>query len=153
MLPYLNMRGTGIGLALHRLQLLLLHHHAVDCVVQRSNHHAVLSLATTGPDLLVPAPRHGSPPAVPRLAPSGTVPCTVPRPKGPVYRLRGRWPFVYIMPQDVAVYRHAGCSSLTSWGTFQATQAVPGRDVLVTAVLAFLAHESHELICDVSHHG
>jgi hypothetical protein len=79
--------------------------------------------------------------------------CTVPRPKGPVYRLRGRWPFVYVMPQDVAVYRHAGHSGLTSWGTFQATQAVLGRDILVTAALAALAHESRKLIRDVSHHG
>jgi hypothetical protein len=78
---------------------------------------------------------------------------TVPRPKGPVYRLRGRWPFVYVMPQDVAVYRHAGCSSLMSWGTFRAAQAVPGQDVLVaTAALAVLARESRELIRDISHH-
>jgi hypothetical protein len=57
------------------------------------------------------------------------------------------------MPQDIAVYRHAGCFSLMSWGTFQATQAVPGQDILVAAVLASLARESHELIHDVSHHG
>jgi hypothetical protein len=58
------------------------------------------------------------------------------------------------MPQDVAVYRHAGRSSLTSWGTFRAAQAVPGRDVLVAVVaLASLARESHELVRDVSHHG
>jgi hypothetical protein len=57
------------------------------------------------------------------------------------------------MPQDVAVYRHAGHSSLTSWGTFRAAQAVLGRDVLVVAALAFLARESRELIRDVSHHG
>jgi hypothetical protein len=57
------------------------------------------------------------------------------------------------MPQDVAVYCHAGRSSLTSWGTFRATQAVLNRDVLVTVALASLARESHELICDVSHHG
>jgi hypothetical protein len=66
--------------------------------------------------------------------------CTVPRSKGPVYRLRGRWPFVYVMPQDIAVYRHAGCSSLTSWGMFQAARTVSGWDVLVIAVLAFPAH-------------
>jgi hypothetical protein len=88
-----------------------------------------------------------------RLAPSGTVSRTVPRPKGPVYRLRGRWPFVYVMSQDVAVYRHAGRSSLTSWGTFRATLSVPVRDVLVAAALALLARESRELIRDVSHHG
>jgi hypothetical protein len=79
--------------------------------------------------------------------------CTVPRPKGPVYRLRGRWPFVYVMPQDIAVYRHAGRSSLTSWWTFRATRAVPGRDVLIAATLAFPACESRELVRDVSHHG
>jgi hypothetical protein len=88
---------------------------------------------------------------------SGTVSHTVPRPKGPVYRLRGCWPFVYVMPQDVAVYRHAGRSSLTSWGTFRATRSVPVQDVLATAVpvavLAFLACESRELVRDVSHHG
>jgi hypothetical protein len=78
---------------------------------------------------------------------------TVPRPKGPVYRLRGRWPFVDVMPQDVAVYRHAGRSSLTSWGTFRATRAVPGRDVLVAAALASFARELRELVRDVSHHG
>jgi hypothetical protein len=83
-------------------------------------------------------------------SPSGTAPCTVPRPKGPVYRLRGHWPFVYVMPQDVAVYRHAGRSSLTSWWTFQAARAVPGRDVLVAIALA---RESRELVRDVSHHG
>jgi hypothetical protein len=121
--------------------------------MRRSNHCAILSLATTGLDLPVPAPGHGSPPVVPRLAPSGTVPCTVPRPKGPVYCHRGCWPFVYIMPQDVAVYCHAGWSSLTSWGTFQATQTVLGRDVLIAAALAPFAHELCELICDVSHHG
>jgi hypothetical protein len=121
--------------------------------VQHSNHRAVLSSATTGPGLPVPTPRHGSLPAVPRLAPSGTAPCMVPRPKGPVYQLRGCWPFVYIMPQDIAVYRHAGCSSLTSWGMFRAAWVVPGRDVLITAVLASLARELCELIRDVSHHG
>jgi hypothetical protein len=77
---------------------------------------------------------------------------TVPRSKGPVYRLRGRWPFVYVMPQDVAVYHHAGQSSLTLWGTFRAAQAVLGRDILIAAILAFLAHELCELIHDVSHH-
>jgi hypothetical protein len=120
--------------------------------VRHPNHCAILSLATTSPDLPVPAPRHGSPPAVPRLAPSGTAPCMVPRSKGPVYRLRGCWPFVYVMPQDVAVYRHAGCSGLTSWGTFRAARAVPGWDVLIATVLASFAHESCELICDVLHH-
>jgi hypothetical protein len=124
-----------------RLQLCCYTTNAVDWVVWRSNHRAIPSSATTGLDL--PA----------RLAPSGTTPCTVPRPKGPVYRLRGRWAFIYVMPQDVAVYRHAGRSSLTSWGTFRATQAVPGRDVLVATALVFLACESHELIRDVSHHG
>jgi hypothetical protein len=101
---------------------------AVDWVVRRSNHRAVPSSATTGLDLPVPAPRHGSPPAVPRLAPSGTTPRTVPRPKGPVYRLRGHWPF-NVIPQDIAVYRHAGRSSLMSWGTFQFNVVgdVPGR--------------------------
>jgi hypothetical protein len=138
---------------LRRLQLCCYTTDVVDWVVWRPNHRAVLSSATTGPDLPVPTPRHSSPPAVPRLAPSGTAPCTVPRPKGPVYRLRGHWPFVYVMPQDVAVYRRAGRSSLTSWGTFRAARAVPGRDVLVTAILAFFAHESCELVRDVSHHG
>jgi hypothetical protein len=57
------------------------------------------------------------------------------------------------MPQDVAVYRHAGRSSLTSWGTFRAAWAVPGRDVLVAAALAFPARKLHELIRNVSHHG
>jgi hypothetical protein len=74
----------------------------------------------------------------------------VPRSKGPVYRLRGRWPFVYIMPQDVAVYCHAGRSSLMSWGTFWAAWVVLGRDVLIAAILAC---ELRELIRDVSHHG
>jgi hypothetical protein len=93
---------------------------AVDWVVRRSNHRAIPSLATTGPALPVPAPRHGSPPAVPRLAPSGTAPCMVPRPKGPVYRLRGRWPF-NVIPQD-------NCS-LMSCRTFQFNVVgdVPGR--------------------------
>jgi hypothetical protein len=113
----------------------------VDLVVRCSNHRTVLSSATTGPGLPV------------RLAPSDTAPCTVPRPKGPVYQLRGRWPFVYIIPQDVAVYRHAGRSSLMSWWTFRAARAVLGRDVLVAAALAFLARESRELVRDVSHHG
>jgi hypothetical protein len=40
-----------------------------------------------------------------------------------------------------------------SWGTFQAAWAVLGRDVLITAALAFLARESRELVRDVSHHG
>jgi hypothetical protein len=136
-----------------RLQLCCYTTNAVDWVVRRSNHRAILSLATTGLDLPVPVPRHGSPPAVPRFVPSSTAPCTVPRPKGPVYRLRGRWPFVYVMPQDVTVYRHAGRSSLTSWGTFRAAQTVPGRDVLIAVVFASLARESRELIRDVSHHG
>jgi hypothetical protein len=136
-----------------RLQLYCYTTNAVDWVVRRSNHRAVPSLATTGPNLPVPTSRHGSPPAVPRCVPSGTVPCMVPRPKGPVYQLRGRWPFVYVMPQDVAVYRHAGCSSLTSRGTFRAARAVPGWDVLVAAVLVSFARESRELVRDVLHHG
>jgi hypothetical protein len=57
------------------------------------------------------------------------------------------------MPQDVAVYCHAGRSSLTLWGTFWATWTVPDRDVLVAAVLACLARKSRELVCDVAHHG
>jgi hypothetical protein len=124
----------------------------VDWVVRCPNHRAVPSLATTGLDLPVPTPRHGSPPVVPRLVPSRTVPCMVPRPKVPVYHHGGCWPFVYIMPQDVTVYRHAGRSSLTSWGTFWAAQAMPGWDVLVAAALAFLARELRELIHDVSYH-
>jgi hypothetical protein len=56
------------------------------------------------------------------------------------------------MPQDIAVYRHAGRSSLMSWGMFRATQAVLGQDVLIAAALAFLARESRELIRDVSYH-
>jgi hypothetical protein len=137
----------------HRLQLCRYTTNMVDWVVRRSSHCAIPSSATTGPDLPVPAPRHGSPPVVPRLAPSGTASHTVPRPKGPVYQLRGRWPFVYVMPQDVAVYHHAGRSSLTSWGMFRAAPAMPVRGVLVAAVLACLARESRELIRDVSHHG
>jgi hypothetical protein len=125
----------------------------VDWVVRHSNHRAVPSSAIAGPDLPIPAPRHGSLPAVPRLAPSDTALCTVPRPKGPVYRLRGCWPFVYVMPQDIAVYRHAGRSSLTLWGTFQATQTMPGWDILIAAALACLARESRELVHDVSYHG
>jgi hypothetical protein len=39
------------------------------------------------------------------------------------------------------------------WGTFQAARAMPGQDVLIAAALASLAHELHELIRDVSHHG
>jgi hypothetical protein len=145
-------RGTGIGCRVV-FNLYCFTTNAVDWVVRRSSHRAVLSSATTGPSLPVPAPRHGSPPAVPRFAPSGTAPCTVPRPKGPVYQRRGRWPFVYVMPQDIAVYRHAGCSSLTSWGMFRATQTVPDRDVLVAVALACLARESRELVRDVAHHG
>jgi hypothetical protein len=57
------------------------------------------------------------------------------------------------MPQDIAVYCHAGRSSLTLWGTFRATQAVPVWDVIVAAVFAFLAHKLRELIRDVSYHG
>jgi hypothetical protein len=60
--------------------------------------------------------------------------------------------FVYVMSQDVAVYCHAGRSSLTLWGMFWAAWAVPGQDVLIAAALASLAHESHKLIHDVSHH-
>jgi hypothetical protein len=145
-------RGTGIGRRVV-FNLYCFTTNAVDWVVWRSSHRAVLSSATTGPSLLVPAPRHGSPPAVPRFAPSGTAPCTVPRPKGPVYRLRGCWPFVYVMPQDVTVYRHAGRSSLTSWGTFRAARTVPDRDILVAAALACLARELCELVHDVAHHG
>jgi hypothetical protein len=170
-------RGTGIGRRVI-FNLYCFTTNAVDWVVRRSSHRAVLSSATTSLSLLVPAPRHGSPPAVPRFAPSGTAPCTVPRPKDPVYQLRGCWPFVYVMPQDVAVYRHAGrCSlpscwtlqftimlditvychagrsSLTSWGTFWAARTMPDWDVLVAAALACLAHESCELVCDVAHHG
>jgi hypothetical protein len=137
-----------------RLQLCCFTTNVVDWVVRRPNHRAVPSSTTAGPDLPVPMPRHGSPPAVPRLAPSGTTLCTVPRPKGPVYRLRGRWPFVYVVPQDVAVYHHAGCSSLTSWGTFRAAPAVPVWDILVAAVVfASFTHKSRELVRDVSHHG
>jgi hypothetical protein len=52
-----------------------------------------------------------------------------------------------------AVLRHAGHSSLTSWGTFRAVRVVSDRDVLVVIALAFRARESRELIRDVSHHG
>jgi hypothetical protein len=152
MLPPSQREGDWYMLS-RRLQLCCFTTNAVDWVVQRSNHRAVPSSATTGPDLPVPAPRHGSPPAVPRLAPSGTMSYAVPRPKGLVYRLRGHWPFVYVMPQDIAVYRHAGRSSLTSWGTFQATRTMPDRDVLVAVALASFACESRELVCDVSQHG
>jgi hypothetical protein len=151
--PSLRERGTGIGCRVIFNCCLCFTTNAVDWVVRHSNHRAVPSLATIGPDLPVPAPRHGSPPAVPRFVPSDTALHTVPRPKGPVYRLRGRWPFVYVMPQDVAVYCHAGRSSLTSWGTFRAMRSVPGRDVLIAATLACLARKSRELVCDVSHHG
>jgi hypothetical protein len=152
MLPLSPREGDWHKLLRH-LQLCCYTTNVVDWVVRRSNHRAVLFSATTGLDLPVPMSRHGSLPAVPRLALSITAPCTVPRPKGPVYRLRGCWPFVYVMPQDVAVYCHAGRSSLTSWGTFQATWAMPGQDVLITAVLASFARESRELVRDVSHHG
>jgi hypothetical protein len=125
---------------------------AVDWVVRHSNHRAVPSSATTGPAFQSPrlgmAARlrfQGLPLPALRL-------CTVPRPKGPVYRLRGRWPF-NVIPQDIAVYRHAGRSSLMSWGTFRATQAVSGRDVLIAAILALLARKSRKLVRDVSHHG
>jgi hypothetical protein len=118
---HLDVRGTGIVWCHVFINSCCYTTNTVDWVVRRSNHCAVLSSATTGPDLPVPAPRHGSPPAVPRLAPSGTAPHTVPRPKGPVYCHRGHWPFVYVMPQDIAVYHHAGRSSLTSWETFWAT--------------------------------
>jgi hypothetical protein len=145
-------RGTGIGRRVV-FNLYCFTTNAVDWVVQRSSHRAALSSATTGPSLPVPVPRHGSPPAVPRFAPSGTAPCTVPRPKGPVYQRRGRWPFVYVMPQDVAVYHHARHSSLTLWGTFRAAWTMPDWDVLVAAALACLAHELRELVRDVAHHG
>jgi hypothetical protein len=150
--PSQRERGTGIGCRVV-FNLCCYTTNTVDWVVRRSSHRAVPSSATTGLGLPVPTPRHGSLPVVPRLAPSGTASHTVPRPKGPVYRLRGRWPFVYVMPQDVAVYRHARRSSLTSWGTFRAAWAVLGQDILVTAVLASFARESRELVCDVSHHG
>jgi hypothetical protein len=149
----LVVRGAGIGCRHIVSNSCCYTTNMVDWVVWCSNHRAILSSAITGPDLPVPTPRHGSLPAVPRLAPSSTMPCMVPRPKGPVYCHRGHWPFVYIMPQDIAVYHHAGCSSLTSWGMFWATWVVPGQDVLITAVLASLARELCELICDVSHHG
>jgi hypothetical protein len=150
--PSQRERGTGIGRCVV-FNLYCFTTNVVDWVVRRSNHRAVPSSATTSPDLPVPAPRHGSPPGVPRFVPSGTASSMVPRPKGPVYQLRGCWPFVYVMPQDVAVYRRAGRSSLTSWGTFRAAWAVPGRDVLVAVALASCARESHELVRDVSHHG
>jgi hypothetical protein len=57
------------------------------------------------------------------------------------------------MPQDVAVYYYAGHSSLVSWGMFWAAQAMLGQDILIAAALASFAHESCELIRDVSHHG
>jgi hypothetical protein len=148
----LIMRGTGIGCCFFN-SCCCCTTNAVDWVVWRSNHHAVLSLATTSPDLPVPAPRHGSPPAVPRLAPPGTASYMVSRPKVPVYCHGGCWPFVYIMPQDIAVYRHAGHSSLTLWGTFWATQSVSGWDIFIAAALASFAHKLHKLIHDVSHHG
>jgi hypothetical protein len=44
-------------------------------------------------------------------------------------------------------------SSLTSWGTFRAARAVPGRDVLVAVALASCVRELRELVHDVSHHG
>jgi hypothetical protein len=143
--------GTGIGCLI--VDLCCFTTNAVDWVVRCSNHRAVPSSATTGPDLPVPAPRHGSPPAVPRLAPFGTAPCTVPRPKGPVYRLRGRWPF-NVVPQDKVQFNvMPDVSSLTSWGTFRAARSVPGRDVLIAVVLAFCARESRKLVRDVVHHG
>jgi hypothetical protein len=145
--------GAGIGCCYVISNSYCYTTNAVDWVVRRSNHHTILSSATTGPDLLVPALRHGSPPAVPRLAPSSTVPCMVPRPKFPVYCHGGHWPFVFVMPQDIAVYHHAGRSSLTLWGTFRATRAVLGLDILITAALASLTCKSHELIHDVSYHG
>jgi hypothetical protein len=148
----LNVRGTGIGCCGVIFNSCCYTTNVVDWVVWHSNHRTVLSLATTGLDLPVPTPRHGSPPAVPRLAPSSTVPYTVPRPKGPVYCHRGHWPFVYVMPQDIAVYHHAGHSSLMSWGTFRAARTVLGQDVLIAAALASLARESCKLIHDVSHH-
>jgi hypothetical protein len=74
-------------------------------------------------------------------------------PRAQFIDFRDRWPFVYVMPQDVAVYCHAGRSSLTLWGTFWAAWTMLGQDVLVTVILAAFTHESHELICDVSHHG
>jgi hypothetical protein len=138
--PSQRERGTGIGCRVI-VNSCCFTTNAVDWVVWHSNHHAIPSSATTSPDLPV------------RLAPSGTALRTVPRPKGPVYQLRGCWPFVDVMPQDVTVYRHAGRSSLTSWGTFRAAWTVPGWDVLVAAALAFLARESRELVRDVSHHG
>jgi hypothetical protein len=120
-------RGTGIGRRVV-FNSCCFTTNAVDWVVWRSNHRAVPSSATTGPDLPVPTPRHGSPPTVPRLAPSSTAPCTVPRPEGPVYRHRGRWPF-NVVPQDKC--------SLPSCRTFQfnvvgdvpghADRAGPGR--------------------------
>jgi hypothetical protein len=112
-------RGTGIGRRVV-FNLCCFTTNAVDWVVRRSNHRAILSSATTSPDLPVPAPRHGSLPAVPRLAPSGTAPCTVPRPKGPVYRLRGRWPF-NVVPQDKCSL--LSCRTLQ----FNVVVDVPGR--------------------------
>jgi hypothetical protein len=71
--PSQRERGTGRGRRVV-FNLYCFTTNAVDWVVRRSNHRAVLSSATTGPDLPVPAPRHGSPPAVPGLAPSGIAP-------------------------------------------------------------------------------
>jgi hypothetical protein len=90
-------RGTGIGCRIV-FNLCCFTTNAVDWVVRRSNHRAIPSSATTGPDLPV------------RLVLSSTAPCTIPRPKGPVYRLRGRWSF-NVIPQDKC--------SLSSCQTFQ----------------------------------
>jgi hypothetical protein len=150
---HLNVRGTGISWCCISVNSCCYTTNMVDWVVRCSNHRAILSLATTSLDLPVPMPRHSSPPAVPRLAPSGIVPHVIPRPKGPVYCHRGRWPFVYIMSQDIAVYHHARHSSLMLWGTFWAVQAMPGWDILIAVALASLACKSRELIRDVSHHG
>jgi hypothetical protein len=149
MLPLLNMRGTGIGCR-------IVFNYAVTPPTQWTGLCGAPTIAPycpwQQPVRACRSPRLGM---AARLRFQGLpLPAlclrTVPRSKGPVYRLRGRWPFVYVMPQDIAVYHHARCSSLTSWGTFRAVSAVPVRDVLVTAVV--LACESCELVRDVSHH-
>jgi hypothetical protein len=123
---------------------------AVDWVVRRSNHRTVLSSATTGLDLPIPASRHGSPLRFQGLS--------LPAP----HHARFQGPSVQFIDLEVVGLLSMSChrtlqfivmlddSSLTSWGTYRTAQAMLGWDVLVTAVV--LAYESCKLIHDISYH-
>jgi hypothetical protein len=145
-------RGTGIGRRVVS-NLCCFTTNAVDWVVRRSNHRAVPSSATTGPDLLVPAPRHGNLFAVPRLAPSGTASTRFQGPRAQFIDLEVVGLLSTSCHRTLQFTVMLDVSSLTSWWTFRAVRTVPGRDVLVAVALASCARESRELVRDVSYHG